>query len=58
MDTVATVLEAMKKAAKPLNATELVKLTGLDKKEVEKAMKLLKEAEKIMSPKRCFWQVK
>ncbi len=58
MDTVAVVLEAMKKAAKPVNATELVKLTGLDKKEVEKAMKALKDAEKIMSPKRCFWQAK
>ena len=58
MDTVATVLEAMKKAAKPVNATELAKLTGLDKKEVEKAMKALKDAEKIISPKRCFWQAK
>jgi hypothetical protein len=58
MDTVATVLEAMKKAAKPVNATELAKLTGLDKKEVEKAMKALKDAEQIMSPKRCFWQAK
>lgn len=58
MDNVQKVFEAMEKAAKPVNATELVKLTGLDKKEVEKAMKILKEGERIFSPKRCFWQAK
>lgn len=58
MSSVDAVLEAMKKAAKPVNATELVSLTGLDKKEVEKAMKALKDAEKIFSPKRCCWQAK
>ncbi len=50
------VLEAMKKADKPLRAGEIAELSGLDKKEVDKAMKALKESEKIISPKRCFWQ--
>ncbi len=58
MDTVDKVLDAMKKAGKPVNAGTLVKLTGLDKKDVEKAMKTLKESEKIFSPKRCLWQPK
>jgi cytochrome c553 len=58
MDTVEKVLEAMRKAGKPVNAAALVKLTGLDKKEVEKAMKTLKDGEKIFSPIRCYWQHK
>ena len=58
MDNSETVLQAMKKAGKALNASEIVKLTGLDKKEVDKAMKTLKETEKIHSPKRCFWEPK
>lgn len=53
-----TVLQTMKKAGKPLKAGEIAELSGLDKKEVEKAMKLLQKEEKIESPKRCFWQAK
>lgn len=52
------VLEAMKKADKPLRAGEIAELCGLDKKMVEKAMKALKDSEQIVSPKRCFWQAK
>lgn len=58
MDVAEKVFEAMKAAAKPVNATELARLTGLDKKDVDKAMKVLKETERIMSPKRCFWAPK
>lgn len=49
------VLEAMKKAGKPLKTGEIVELTGLDKKEVEKAIKKLKKEGKIESPKRCYY---
>ncbi|MCX6152668.1 MAG: MarR family transcriptional regulator [Candidatus Kapabacteria bacterium] len=52
------VLEAMKKAAVPLNAGKIVELTGLDRKQVDKAMKILKTEEVIFSPKNCFWQAK
>ena len=31
--------------------------TGLDKKEVEKAMNQLKKEGKIVSPKRCYWEL-
>jgi DNA-binding IscR family transcriptional regulator len=58
MDTVKQVLEAMKKAGKPVNAAAVAELTGLDKKEVDKAMKQLKAEELIVSPKRCFWEPK
>ncbi|MBN1119076.1 MAG: MarR family transcriptional regulator [Bacteroidales bacterium] len=52
------VLEAMKKAGKPLKAGEIAELTNLDKKEVDKAMKDLKKEELIVSPKTCFWEPK
>ena len=56
METKEIVLEAMKKADAPVNAGKLVELTGLDRKEVDKAMKALKTEGSIVSPKVCFWQ--
>jgi len=56
MDTVKQVLDAMKKAGAPLNAGKIVELTGLDRKEVDKAMKQLKTEGAIVSPKVCFWE--
>ncbi|WP_457641649.1 MarR family transcriptional regulator [Persephonella sp.] len=49
------VLEAMKKAGEPLRSGEIAQLTGLDKKDVEKAIKKLKKEGKIESPKRCYY---
>jgi len=58
MDITNKVLETMKKAGEPLNTGKIVELSGLDRKEVEKAMKALKKEERIVSPKRCYWQPK
>lgn len=58
MDTVELVLAKMKELDAPVNATTLAKETGLDKKEVDKAMAMLKKEEKIFSPVRCKWQAK
>ncbi len=52
------VLQAMSEAGKPLRAGEIVTLSGLDKKIVDKAMKELKADESIVSPARCLWQPK
>jgi len=52
------VLAAMKKAGTPLNAGKIVELTGLDRKEVDKAMTALKNEGAIVSPVRCCWQPK
>ena len=49
------VLAAMKEAGEPLNAGNIAELTGLDRKEVDKAMKQLKEEGAIVSPVRCKW---
>jgi biotin operon repressor len=58
MESAEKVLAAMKQAGTPLNAGKLVDLTGLDRKEVDKAMKTLKANGAIESPKMCFWQPK
>ncbi len=58
MDATQKVLETLKSANKALSAGQIAELSGLDKKEVEKAMKLLKDQEKIVSPKRCYWEPK
>jgi len=58
MDVKDQVLEAMKKAGEPVNAGKIVELTGLDRKEVDKAMSKLKSEGLIVSPKRCFWEPK
>ncbi|KFF16410.1 MarR family transcriptional regulator [Flavobacterium hydatis] len=52
------VLDAIKKAEQPVNAGKVVELTKLDRKEVDKAMKKLKDEGLIVSPKRCFWEAK
>jgi len=58
MEVTVQILDAMKKAGEPLNAGKIADLTGIDRKEVDKAMTKLKKEELIVSPKRCFWQPK
>lgn len=50
------VLEVMKKEGSPMNAGKITEISGLERKEVDKAMKELKEKGVIISPKRCFWE--
>ncbi|ADQ41467.1 hypothetical protein Calkr_1995 [Caldicellulosiruptor acetigenus I77R1B] len=52
------VLEALKSSPEPLKTQDIVQKTGLDKKEVEKAIKELKSEGLIESPKRCFYKAK
>jgi DNA-binding IclR family transcriptional regulator len=52
------VLDVMKKAGKALKAGEIADAAGLDKKEVDKAMKVLKAEGAIVSPKVCYWEPK
>jgi len=56
MDSKQQVLDAMKAAEKPVAAGELVTMTGLDRKVVDKAMADLKKEGAIVSPVRCKWQ--
>ena len=55
METKAKVLATMIEAGEPLNAGKIAELSGIDRKEVDKAMKALKEEGAIVSPVRCKW---
>ena len=56
MDTKAKVLEVMREAGKPISAGEVEKLSGIDRKELDKAFKELKAEGAIVSPVRCKWE--
>ncbi|HEC82677.1 MAG TPA: ArsR family transcriptional regulator [Thermoplasmatales archaeon] len=51
------ILEAFKKAGKPLRPGDVAEMTGMDKKEVSKIIKKLKEDGKIVVPKRCYYSL-
>lgn len=55
METKNTVIATLKNAGEPLNAGKIAELSGLDRKDVDKAMKQLKEEGAIVSPVRCKW---
>lgn len=50
------VFDTMKAAGKPMKAGEIAVASGLEKKEVDKAMKQLKTEGRIVSPKVCYWE--
>ncbi|MGD9557517.1 MAG: hypothetical protein AB7V25_10905 [Mangrovibacterium sp.] len=52
------VLEVMKASGKAMKAGEIAEAAKLDKKEVDKAMKELKELGLISSPVRCYWEAR
>ena len=54
-DKKAQVLEAMKKAGKPVRPGDVAKATGLESKEVSKIISELKKEGKVISPKRCYY---
>ena len=56
MDIKETILKVMKEAGKPISAGEVEKLSGLDRKDIDKAFKELKKEEAIVSPVRCKWE--
>jgi len=49
------VLEAIKKAGKPVRPRDIAKTLGVDNKDISKVIKELKQKGKITSPKRCFY---
>jgi len=58
METTEKILKAMADAGKPLKAGEIAEIIGLDKKEIDNAIKKLKKEEKIVSPKVCYYEPK
>ena len=50
------VITVMKEQGKPLKAAEIADIMGVEKKDVDKAMKGLKTTGAISSPKNCYWE--
>ncbi|MCF8366047.1 MAG: HTH domain-containing protein [Bacteroidales bacterium] len=49
------VLKTLKESDHPLKGGEIAEKSGVDKKDVDKAIKQLKEEALIFSPKHCFY---
>lgn len=58
METTDKVLNTLKTTGKPMKAGEIADASGIDKKEVEKAIKQLVKVDKVHSPIRCFYDIK
>ncbi len=58
MTSIETVFKALNEAGKPMRPGEIADAAGIDKGEVDKAIKSLVKEEKVYSPKRCFYEVK
>jgi hypothetical protein len=52
------VLNAMKKAGKPVRPGEVAKMINEESKDVSKVIAELKKKGKVISPKRCFYSPK
>jgi DNA-binding transcriptional regulator GbsR (MarR family) len=52
------VLATLKSNGEPMKAGEIAEVSGVDKKEVDKALKTLMTEELVNSPKRCFYEAK
>ena len=50
------VLNAMREFGAPVNAGKIAEITGLDRKDVDKAFAELKKEGAIVSPVRCKWE--
>lgn len=55
MEALELVFKTLQTSEKPLKAGEIAEAANLDRKEVDKAMKVLKAEGRIVSPKHCFW---
>jgi Mn-dependent DtxR family transcriptional regulator len=52
------IITALKSTGKPMKAAEIAEQIGVDKKEVDKAIKELKKQGTIESPKACYYGIK
>ena len=58
METFDTILNAMIQKGEAMKSGDISKELGIDKKDVDKAIKTLKAEGKIYSPKRCYYSPK
>ncbi len=58
MDAIEKIIKAFEDTGKAMRTGEIAEAAGLEKKEVEKAIKQMKASDTIFSPKRCFYDIK
>ena len=58
MESKEIVLKTLSESKIALKGAEIAEISGLEKKEVDKAIKQLKTENKIQSPKNCYYEVK
>jgi len=58
METNDLVFQTLASSKEPLKAGDIAEKTGIDRKDVDKAIKVLVASGKIESPKRCFFSAK
>lgn len=58
MEARTIVIKVLESAGTPLKSAQIAEQSGLDKKEVDKAIKALVKEEKLHSPKFCFYDIK
>ena len=58
MENTEIVISAIKKAGKPMKASEIAVSAGIEKNDVDKAIKKLQKEDIIFSPVRCFFDIK
>jgi Mn-dependent DtxR family transcriptional regulator len=57
MDIQEKIINALESAGKPMRPGEVAEALQMDKKDVEKAIKKMKDAEILHSPKRCYYDI-
>ncbi|MDP4272839.1 MAG: MarR family transcriptional regulator [Bacteroidota bacterium] len=58
MDASELVMKTLNESKEAMKSGDIADKSGLDKKDVDKAIKKLVADEKVFSPKRCFYAVK
>ena len=58
MDIQEKVLQALKESSVAMKSGEVAGKIGVEKADVDKAIKALKKEEKIVSPKNCYYAAK
>ena len=58
MESTEIVMQTLAASKEPLKAGDIAEKAGIDKKDVDKAIKKLMQLDKVEQPKRCFYCAK
>lgn len=58
MEAKTAIIKVLESAGAPLKSAQIAEQSGIDKKEIDKAIKVLVKENKLHSPKFCFYDIK